>query len=91
MKISRDDDGFRFIGDCAPETGFVAQDVHCLRCSRRIDPLSEGRDIALRCSGCDFTGKVFWSETDLHAYLAEQWNRLRQACAHPVVNALKPG
>ena len=85
MKISRDADGLRFIAECAPETGFVAEDVHCIRCGRRIDPLAEGRDLCLRCRYCGFRGKSFWSEADLHVYLAEQWNHLRQACSHPSV------
>ena len=85
MKISREADGLRFVGECAPETGFVPEDVHCLRCGRRIDPLNEGSDIALRCSGCGFSGRVFWSEADMRVYLAEQWNHLRQACSHPIV------
>lgn len=86
MRISRDADGLRFIAECAPDAGFVPEDVLCLRCERRIDPLSESRDIALRCASCGFSGKVFWSEADLHVYLAEQWNHLRQACPHRAVS-----
>ncbi len=85
MKISRDADGLRFIGDCAPATGFVAGDIQCIRCDRRIDPRVENRDISLTCVGCGFRPKVFWSEADMHVYLAEHWNHLRQACTHPTV------
>jgi len=85
MKISRDADGLRFIAECAPETGFVPQDVHCLRCGRRIETMAQPDLALLRCSACGFSGRVFWSEADLYVYLAEQWDRLRQACSHPAV------
>src|ERR1051326_1491043 len=52
MRISRDADGLRFVAECTSETGFVPEDVHCVRCGRRIDPLAEGRDLALRCRYC---------------------------------------
>ena len=85
MKISRDADGLRFIAECAPETGFVPQDVHCLRCGRRIEPMAQPELALLRCSACGFSGRVFWSEAELHVYLSQQWNLLRQACSHPAV------
>jgi len=31
MQISRDTEGLRFIGECAPESGFVAGDIRCVR------------------------------------------------------------
>jgi recombinational DNA repair protein (RecF pathway) len=89
MKISRDADGFRFIAECAAETGFMPEDVHCARCGRRIDPLSGLRDLSFRCRYCGFRGKSFLSETDLHNYFAEQWDLLRQACSHPSVIAAR--
>ncbi len=89
MQITRDADGLRFIADCAPETGFVPGDIHCLTCARRIDPHVENSDIALKCSSCGFRSKVFWSEADMHVYLAEQWNQLRQACSHPTVSFVR--
>jgi hypothetical protein len=82
MKISRDADGLRFTGECAPETGFVADDVLCVRCGRRIDPRGGERDISLTCAGCGIKAKSFWAEADMHVYLAENWNRLRQVCNH---------
>ncbi|HEV7550660.1 MAG TPA: hypothetical protein VGP65_03205 [Candidatus Angelobacter sp.] len=85
MKISRDADGLRFVGECAPKSGFVACDIQCVRCGRRIDPHPNGKDISLSCSGCRITVKVFWSVADLNVYLAENWNHLRQACTHPSV------
>jgi hypothetical protein len=85
MRISRDSDGLRFFADCAPETGFVPDDIHCLRCGRRVQPHGQSEIAVLRCSACNFSGKVFWSEADLYVYLAEQWERLRQACSHPAV------
>jgi hypothetical protein len=85
MKISRDADGLRFIGECTPEAGFVAGDVECARCGRRIDAHIEPHDVSLRCTGCGTNAKVFWAEADLHVYLAENWRRLREACTHPTV------
>lgn len=85
MRISRDADGLRFVGECDPRTGFVAGDVLCVQCGRRIDPRGEVRDISLACSGCGFRAKVFWSEADLLVYLAEHWGHLRKACTHPTV------
>ena len=85
MKISRDADGLRFIAECATETGFLPEDVHCVRCGRRIDCPAQPRELRLRCGHCGFRGKSFRSEADLHAYVAEQWNHLRQACSHPSV------
>ncbi len=87
MKISRDADGLRFIGECAPETGFVAGDIQCVHCGRRIDV--EPREISLTCSGCGFKARVFWSEADLHVYLAEHWSHLRKACTHPSVTTVR--
>ena len=82
MRITRDDDGLRFAGECDDGKGFVAGDIECLRCGRRIDPQAEGRDISLQCTGCRTRVKTFWSEADMHVYLAERWNRWRQACTH---------
>jgi len=84
MEISRDADGLRFLGECVPEKGFVAGDIQCAGCGRRIDPHIDSRDIALACAGCGFK-KTFWAEADMQVYLAENWNRLRQACTHPSV------
>jgi len=89
MKISRVADGFKFVGECAPETGFTPEDVHCGRCGSRIEAMTEEAEIALRCSGCTFHGRPFWSETELHVFMAEQWNLLRQACSHPAVNSIR--
>jgi hypothetical protein len=88
MQISRDADGFRFIGEYAPETGFMAADIQCVRCGRRIDSHVKGRDVALACTGCETRPKVFWSEAEMRVYLAENWNLLRQACAHSTVTAI---
>jgi len=85
MRISREDDGLRFIGEWTPTAGFVACDVECLRCGRRIDPHHQGAEIGLECVGCGATIKTFWSETELNVYMAEKWNQLRQACTHPTV------
>jgi len=82
MQISRDADGLRFIGECAPEKGFVARDIRCAGCGRRIDPYVETHDIALVCTGCGFK-KAFFAEADMQVFLAENWSRLRQACSRP--------
>ena len=85
MKISRDADGLRFIAECAPETGFVPEDVHCLRCGRRVQVFGENELSLLRCSACCTSGPAFSSEADLQVYLAQQWDHLRQACSHPSI------
>ena len=85
MQISRDADGIRFIGECAPESGFVAGDIRCVQCGRRIDPHVDSRDVSLACTGCRIKIKVFWAEAEMQVYLAENWNLLRQACTHPTV------
>ena len=89
MRITREVDGLKFIGECAPERGFVAGDIQCAHCGRRIDPKTEGRDVSLDCSGCGMRPKVFWSEADMHVFLAENWSLLRQACTHPTVTTLR--
>ena len=84
MQISRDADGLRFVGECGAESGFIPGDIRCAGCGRRIDPHVDSNDISLACSGCGFK-KVFWAEAEMQVYLAENWNRLRQACTHPSV------
>ena len=84
MQISRDADGLRFVGECGTESGFVSGDIRCANCGRRIDPHVESNDISLGCNGCGLK-KIFWAEAEMQVYLAENWNRLRQACTHPSV------
>jgi hypothetical protein len=86
MRISRETDGLRFVGECTPQNGFLACDIECAHCGRRINPHAVGDDISLKCTGCNVTTKVFWSEADLGVYMAENWNHLRQACTHPTVS-----
>src|SRR5436309_6336063 len=69
MRISRETDGLKFVGECTPQNGFLACDIECAHCGRRIDPHAVGDDISLKCTGCDITAKVFWSEADLRVYL----------------------
>lgn len=90
MQISREADGLRFIGYCDREAGFVAGDIRCVHCGRRVDPHVEARDVWLVCSGCGFKAKVFWSEAELHVYLAEHWDHLRKACTHPTARVHGP-
>ncbi|MGC2698274.1 MAG: hypothetical protein WA738_20995 [Candidatus Angelobacter sp.] len=89
MIISRDTDGLRFIGSCDREKGFVSGDIQCLLCGRRIDPYVEGRDISLGCNRCGTKVKSFWSEADMHVFLAENWALLRKACTHPSVTMVQ--
>jgi hypothetical protein len=89
MKILRDADGLRFIGECTPKGGFVSCDVECLLCGRRIDPNVQGSDIALTCGGCGYKARVFWSEADMHVYVAEQWGHLRKACTQRSVSTVR--
>jgi len=84
MQISRDADGLRFLGECGSESGFVPGDIRCAACGRRIDPQVDSNDSSLGCTGCGFK-KTFWAEAEMQVYLAENWNRLRQACTHPSV------
>ena len=58
MQISRDADGLRFLGECAPEKGFVSGDILCAGCGRRIDPQVDSRDISLVCTGCGYAYPV---------------------------------
>lgn len=89
MKITRDADGLRFIGQFDRESGFVPGDILCICCSRRIDPHAEDRSISLVCSGCGFEAKTFWSEADMHVYMAENWGQLRRACSHPSISMVQ--
>jgi len=84
MQISREAEGLRFLGECAPEIGFTPRDILCSTCGRRIDPNIDSQDISLVCLGCGFR-KAFWAEADMQVFLAENWNRLRQVCSHPSV------
>jgi hypothetical protein len=72
MQISRDADGLRFLGECAPESGFIAGGIRCTACGRRIDPHVDSRDISLVCTGCGFK-KAFWAEAAMQVFLAENW------------------
>jgi DNA-directed RNA polymerase subunit RPC12/RpoP len=81
--------GCVFWGGCVPESGFTARDIRCTVCGRRIDPHIDPHDIPLVCTGCGFK-KVFWAEVDMQVFLAENWNRLRQACTHPTVTVHQP-
>jgi len=82
MKISTDADGLRFVGDCDKGV-FVAVDIECIPCGKRVDPHIDGQDIALMCSGCGIRVRVFWAESDLYVYITQHWSLLKQACAHP--------
>jgi hypothetical protein len=84
MTISRDSDGIRFIGECR-KGEFVAVDIECIPCGKRVNPHVEGRDISLTCSGCGVQARVFWAEDELHHYVTQHWNLLKQACSHPSV------
>ncbi len=89
MKISRDAEGLRFIGEYTAETGFIADDIQCIGCGRRIDPHLKSRDVSLACTGCEMRPKVFWSEADMYVYLTQNWNLLRQACIYSKTTAIR--
>jgi hypothetical protein len=89
MKISRDVDGLRFVGECNSERGFVPCHIECLRCCRRIDPHAPGGQVSLTCPHCGARGREFWSEAQMDVYLAENWNALREACTHPGVTVMR--
>jgi len=80
MKVSRDLDGMRFIADCSNLNSFVPEDIQCLLCQRRINVEVHGTEVSLTCSGCGNRARCFSSEPELESYIAENWNRLRQAC-----------
>jgi hypothetical protein len=84
MKISRDSDGLRFIGGC-DKGEFVAVDIECIPCGKRVNPHVKGGDISLTCSGCGVQAKIFWADDDLHLYVVQHWSLLREACTHPSV------
>jgi ribosomal protein S27E len=84
MQISRDSEGLRFMGEWEPESGFVAGDIRCVGCGRRIDPHVDSRDVSLACTGCG-NKKAFWAEAEMQVFLAENWSRLREACTHPTI------
>jgi hypothetical protein len=54
MKISRETDGLRFVGECTPQSGFKACDIECAHCGRRIDPHSVGERcfFEMQCLQC---------------------------------------
>jgi hypothetical protein len=84
MTISRTADGLKFIGECSPGSSFMAGDILCVRCGLRIDPHIEECDVSLKCDGCHTKIKSFWSEADLHVYLAEHWGQLRKGVHAPI-------
>lgn len=88
MKISKDFDGLRFIGVCHHDRGFEPTEIRCTRCGWPIDPRAQGNEVALRCSSCGAIPVTFWSQAELHVFLAENWNALRQACSHPSVRSM---
>lgn len=89
MKISRDVDGLKFVGECTSQRGFVPCWIECLRCGGRMDPHQQSGDPSLRCARCSATAREFWSEAEMDVYLAENWNLLRQACNHPTVTLMQ--
>lgn len=89
MRITRDDEGMRFVAECDNRSGFIPQDIECVKCGRRIDPIPQGTDIGLECRACCTRIKTFWSEAEMRVYLAENWNLLRQACTHPSVSMVQ--
>jgi hypothetical protein len=86
MKISKDVDDLRFVADCDPELGFTPLDIECRHCGGRIDPHSSGASLT---SSCGHAARAFWSEAQMHVFIAEAWDALRQSCAHARSTAVK--
>jgi hypothetical protein len=86
MKISKDVDDLRFVADCDPELGFTPLDIECRHCGGRIDPHSSGATLT---SSCGHAARAFWSEAQMHVFIAEAWDALRQSCAHARSTAVK--
>jgi nucleotidyltransferase/DNA polymerase involved in DNA repair len=86
MKILKDVDDVRFVAECDPELGFMPLNIECRHCGRRIDPHSSGA--SLTCA-CGHAARAFWSEAQMHVFIAEAWDGLRQTCAHARSAALK--
>ena len=79
MKISKDVDDLKFVADCDPELGFMPLEIECRHCGGRIDPHSSGASLT---SSCGHAARAFWSEAQMHVFIAEAWDALRQSCAH---------
>jgi hypothetical protein len=88
MRISRDTDNLRFIGECDASGTFVPGDIQCVLCGRRIDPQIQKPLASLTCSWCGHKARTFWSETEMNVFLAENWNLLREACCNPAVRVV---
>lgn len=84
MKISKDFDDLRFVADCDPQVGFTPLDIECCHCGTRID--CQGASLT---SSCGHATRAFWSEAQMHVFIAEAWDALRKACAHSRSTALK--
>ncbi len=82
MKLSRDLDAMRFVGECTTREGFVPDDIQCLLCTRRMDPEVQNPHVSLMCSGCGNRARRFNSETEMNLYIAERWKQLRKECGH---------
>src|SRR6266853_4009098 len=66
MKLSRDLDAMRFVGECTTREGFVPDDIQCLLCTRRMDPEVQNPHVSLMCSGCGNRARRFNSETEMN-------------------------
>lgn len=87
MRVSRDLDAMRFIGECSGQNRFVPQDIQCLLCNRRMNAEVHNSGISLTCSGCGNCARRFDSEPELKAYITDNWNQLRQKCGAEPVDA----
>jgi hypothetical protein len=80
MKITRSVDGLRFVAECDPDKGFVPGAIECGSCGRPIDMNAHSITISLGCPDCRTIPQIFWSEAQMHVFIAENWNALRQLC-----------
>jgi phage FluMu protein Com len=86
MVVSREVEGLKFVAECDDSGSFVARTIECAHCDRQIDPVSQADQLSLACPGCGLN-RTFWSEAQMHVFIAENWNALRVDCAHPKLRA----
>jgi phage FluMu protein Com len=82
MKIIRSVDGLRFVAECDESRGFTPKAIECVLCGRTLDTRVQTVTISLGCSECKTIPQIFWSEAQMHVFIAENWNALRQQRSH---------
>jgi ribosomal protein S27E len=88
MNVSREVEGLRFVAECDSDVAFITREIQCMACGRKIDASPQAGSLSLTCTCCGDL-KVFWSEAQMHVFLAENWNSLRAQCARSGVAAAR--